>query len=59
MDKNKLLTTAELAEYFQISIKRLEYWRSQGKGPPWVRLEGSIRYRWDDVQKWLEGNQCG
>jgi hypothetical protein len=33
--------------------KTLEAWRSVGRGPAWVRVGRSVRYRRRDVESWL------
>ena len=43
------LTQAELAERWQFSERTLDRWRAEGKGPAWLRLNGRIRYRLEDV----------
>ena len=43
------LTQAELAERWQFSERTLDRWRVLGKGPAWLRLNGRIRYRLEDV----------
>jgi predicted site-specific integrase-resolvase len=43
------LTQAELAERWRLSERTLDRWRTEGKGPAWLRLNGRIRYRWEDV----------
>lgn len=49
-----LLTTAELAKRWDLSEGTLRNWRSQGKGPPSVRLGkgGPVRYALEVVIKW-------
>jgi predicted DNA-binding transcriptional regulator AlpA len=49
----RLITTADLAEYLSMSAQTVKEWRSKGKGPRWVKVEGSVRYRWSDVESWL------
>lgn len=52
-------TPAELAELLKLSVHTLASWRrmhlhtEQAKGPPWVEIEGSIRYQKDTVAQWL------
>ncbi|SDB60987.1 transcriptional regulator, AlpA family [Desulfonatronum thiosulfatophilum] len=37
-----------------LSIKTLQAWRFQRKGPPYVKLESkSIRYCVDDLKSWI------
>lgn len=44
-----LLTTQELAERWHISTETLRYWRYNGKGPLYIKLNGPILYRLEDV----------
>ena len=53
-----LLHQNEVAEYLGIEPRTLELWRSQGRGPSFIRLGyRSIRYRFSDVVKYLETKQ--
>lgn len=55
-----LATAAEIAEFLggDFSEKTLANWRSQGKGPKYIKLSGGrggcVRYRWADVNAWLD-----
>ena len=51
---DSLLTTGDLSGIIGISEGRLRAWRSMGIGPPWCRLNGSVRYRLGDVSYWIE-----
>ena len=53
----KLLTTAAVSELTSIPMGTLRYWRAQGIGPAWVKLEGSIRYREEDVLEYIARNR--
>jgi len=44
------LTTRSLAERWDISMRSLERWRSEGYGPAWIVIGGSVRYRLCDVE---------
>lgn len=51
------LTPKELAARLRMSEAQLANWRSQGKGPAYIRGESTgdkatIRYRLADVEKW-------
>lgn len=51
-----LATPVEVAAFLggDFSEKTLANWRSQGKGPRFVKLGGGrIRYDWADVQGWV------
>ena len=44
----------EVADLLKLSIHTLAAWRrSEGKGPPWIEVEGSIRYPKDQLNEWL------
>jgi predicted site-specific integrase-resolvase len=44
------LTLEELAERWRVSPRTLERWRSDGEGPPWVRLKGKVIYPAEGVR---------
>ena len=43
------MTQAELADRWRVTTRTLERWRVGGKGPAWLQLNGSIRFRVEDV----------
>lgn len=53
---HELLTEAELAEELKVSVRTLQRWRRTRSGPRWTRVGKAPRYRWADVQAWLEAN---
>ncbi|MDF2990579.1 MAG: DNA-binding protein [Microbacterium sp.] len=49
-----LLDSREVAAYLKVSESTLSRWRTDHKGPPFLRLGGGvIRYRLDAVGAWL------
>lgn len=46
----RCISQNELAKRWQISEATLERWRSQRKGPQYLRLGGQVRYRLADVE---------
>ena len=34
----------------------LKRWRSEGRGPAYVKLEGSVLYRIADLERYIESN---
>ena len=49
-----LATPEEVAGYLRKSEGTLANWRSLGIGPPYIKAgDGSVRYRWTEVEKWL------
>lgn len=53
--EDQYLTTKEVGRFLNLSHRTLENFRRIGKGPPYVRLERTIRYRWSDVKQWMQG----
>lgn len=52
----RLVTPAELADYLGTSTQRLARDRVNGTGPRYIRAGRTVRYRWSDVQAWLDEN---
>ena len=47
------LTTAEVAERFQVSVRTIERWRETGTGPVYIRISNRFyRYRAADCDQW-------
>ncbi len=50
-----LLTVQQVSEVTGISVETLNQWRSQRKGPPYLKLEGKlVRYRRADLLEYFE-----
>lgn len=50
-----LLTDKELASYLKLTTITIRNYRLSGKGPPAIYLScRCIRYRREDVEKWLD-----
>lgn len=43
-----------LAKVLGCDVKTLQAWRTRGGGPPFVRVGRLVRYRNEDIQKWIE-----
>lgn len=52
--RNHAISAGELADELNISIPTLARWRANKRGPKWIRVGRSIRYRRDDIYKWLK-----
>lgn len=49
-----LLTPKEAAEFLGVPEGTLAQWRSQRRGPPYIKLEMRlVRYRSADLEQWL------
>jgi predicted site-specific integrase-resolvase len=44
------LTQRELAERWQVSEACLERWRTEGRGPVYMKLIGRVVYRLEDIE---------
>jgi excisionase family DNA binding protein len=47
----------EVADILKVPLTTLYQWRYKGIGPPSIRVGRHIRYRWADVEAWLEERQ--
>jgi excisionase family DNA binding protein len=58
----KLLLTQDVAETLGMKKNTLEIWRIQGRGPKFVKVGHSVRYRREDVEAYvagqIRGNTC-
>ena len=52
--QDRLLSPAELAAYLTIPVQTIYQWRHRGEGPPGYRVGRHVRYRWTDIQRWLD-----
>ncbi len=50
----RLFTTAELAEYLEMTAGSLSNWRTSGFGPRFIKVGTNVRYREPDIADWLE-----
>ena len=56
MDRHdRLLSVRELADYLGVPVTTLYQWRYRREGPTGFRVGRHIRYRWQDVLDWIEG----
>jgi predicted DNA-binding transcriptional regulator AlpA len=53
----KYLTAAEVEQLFGISQKTLANWRSQGRGPQYLKIGHGVRYAAEDLEKWAESRR--
>jgi excisionase family DNA binding protein len=52
--RRPLALTPEVAEYLQVPVQTLYVWRTKGVGPRAVRVGKHLRYRWADVDAWID-----
>jgi len=49
-----LMSQSQLAERWRLSESTIERWRTEGKGPVFLKLRGQVRYRYEDIQAFEE-----
>lgn len=53
----KLLTPMDLAGLLEVPRSTVYEWNYKGTGPPLIRVGKHVRYREDDVERWLAERQ--
>lgn len=59
---SQFLTPDELAERWKISVRTIENWRSNNKGPKYVQIggpNGKVRYLLKDIEEYENGKKVG
>ena len=54
MTENQLMPEREAAKLAGFSIAAFIKWRREGRGPRYIRVGRSIRYRLSDLLNWIE-----
>jgi predicted DNA-binding transcriptional regulator AlpA len=55
-----LLSPKQASEFLGVPEGTLAQWRSQRRGPPYIKLEGRlVRYRSSDLEDYLSGHRVG
>jgi len=54
MPESELMTSEEVAEYLRVPVPTLYQWRHKGAGPKAARVGRWLRYKRDDVDRWLD-----
>lgn len=54
-----LATAPEVADYLRVPVATLHQWRHKGTGPRASKTGRYLRYDWEDVKQWLDGNATG
>jgi predicted site-specific integrase-resolvase len=52
-----MIDTLELARRLEVHPVTLATWRTEGKGPRFVRVGRRVRYRMSDIERWLVENE--
>lgn len=57
--RSPLASTQEVSAYLGVPVNTIYQWRIRGVGPRAVRVGRWLRYRWEDVDRWLEQQAGG
>ena len=57
--EHPLLNDRDLARLTKFSVQTIQRRRLRGDGPPSIKIGGSVRYRWEDVMRWLDAQSNG
>ena len=49
-----LLTVEDLANYLDVPVATIYAWRYRRQGPPGFRVGRHVRFRWSDVERWID-----
>lgn len=52
--KRSLASADEVAAYLQKPVNTLYAWRLKRVGPKAVKVGRTLRYRWEDVDRWID-----
>ena len=50
---DRLLTAQQLADYLGVPLATIYAWRYRGEGPPGFRAGKHLRFRWSDIDEWI------
>ncbi len=50
----RLMSPGEVARFLGLPLRTIYRWRSRGDGPRGYRIGRHVRYRYEDVELWLE-----
>ena len=53
----RLLNDGKAADVLDTQIQTLRNWRCQLKGPPYIKIGRNVRYRLEDLIKFMEDNR--
>lgn len=55
----KLWTIHDLAGHLCVPVQTIYQWRKKGYGPPGRKIGKHVRFRPEDVERWLDGQPHG
>ena len=58
-NKDGLLTTEEAGKVLGMSEQTMRIWRAENKGPSYIKINRTIRYRRDDLDEFVAKRMVG
>ena len=59
LTEHPLLTTSQAAELLALAPQTLHNWRVTGRGPPFYKVHGAVRYDLAELQTFLDERRHG
>lgn len=56
MNQRNLLNEKQAAEQLGVSVRTMQWWRANNKGPEYVKVEKLVRYRQEGLNDYLDAN---
>ena len=56
---DRLVEPQEVADYLLVPVATLAQWRYLGQGPRFLKIGRFVRYRWSEVERWLNAQTRG
>jgi excisionase family DNA binding protein len=53
-ERDALASPTEVAAHLGVPVKTLYQWKYRGTGPAALKVGRHLRYRWHDVDAWLD-----
>nr|WP_320780252.1 helix-turn-helix domain-containing protein [Streptomyces sp. CRN 30] len=53
-ERGTLASPADVAAYLGVPVKTLYQWKYRGTGPKPLKVGRHLRYRWSEVDAWLD-----
>jgi excisionase family DNA binding protein len=51
---DRLLTVQDLADYLEVPVATVYGWRYRRQGPHGFRVGRHLRFRWSDIERWID-----
>lgn len=55
IDPERLYTPKEVGQILSVSVRTLEQWRADGRGPQYTYIERQVRYPGEPLQRYVNG----